>query len=364
MPVRACYADSALTDDINIATRREGFQLWRETSKQQQGKRSTTSHETTLPVSVVELTSTTHPLRVMADDSDVPETVTTLRCPNGSTVYLVGTAHFSVESIEDVRSTIRQSKPDAVVLELCPDRQLILHYSEEDILREARTMNFAKMRSFIHRDGFVAGITQSIFLKLSAELTEKLGVAPGGEFRAGYEEAKKIGSKIVLGDRQVGVTFKRALRALSFWQRFRFAYLLVQSLASSHEITAEEIERLKNKDMVTMLTGELASEFPALSKVFVTERDQILAYSLMVAANCMTTPYGPPVTVVGVMGMGHIPGIEANWNQVVDVRDLLTVPVPSRTSRLIWTGVRMGIKFGIYGICAAAIYFGYRKFFS
>ena len=300
----------------------------------------------------------------MADDGDLPETVITLRCPNGSTVYLVGTAHFSVESVEDVRSTIRRSRPDVVVLELCQDRQLILHYSEEDILREARTMNFTKMRGFIHRDGLVAGITQSIFLKLSAELTAKLGVAPGGEFRAGYEEANSLGAKVMLGDRHVGVTFKRALRALSFWQRIRFGWLLVQSLVSSNEITPEEVERLKNKDMVTMLTGELESEFPAISKVFVAERDQILTYSLMLAANCMSQPYGPPVTVVGIMGMGHIPGIEANWNQALNVKELLTVPPPSRTSTLVWTGIRVGIKIGILGACAAASYFCYRKFIS
>lgn len=31
-----------------------------------------------------------------------PDTVAVLKAPNGSVVYLVGTAHFSVESQEDV----------------------------------------------------------------------------------------------------------------------------------------------------------------------------------------------------------------------------------------------------------------------
>lgn len=35
-----------------------------------------------------------------------PDTVTILECPNGSTVYLVGTAHFSPASVEDVKKTI------------------------------------------------------------------------------------------------------------------------------------------------------------------------------------------------------------------------------------------------------------------
>lgn len=285
---------------------------------------------------------------------ELPKTVTTLRCPNGSVVHIVGTAHFSPESVEDVRTTIRETRPATVVLELCHSRQMILHYSEEDILREARTMTFAKMRGIIRRDGLVAGITQSVFLRLSAELTQKLGVAPGGEFRAGFEEAKKLPScPVVLGDRSVGITFKRAMASLTMWQRIRFSFLLFRSMLSEVEITPEEVEQMKTKDMVQMLMGEFGYEFPALMKVFVSERDQILAYSLMRAANCTQQPYGPPVTVVGVMGMGHIPGVEENWMEEIDVQHLHTTPAPSTASRVIVYSVRIGLV----GACLAGIFF-------
>lgn len=291
-------------------------------------------------------------------------TVKTLDCPNGSVVHLVGTAHFSRESIEDVRRTVRETKPNVVVLELCQHRQLILSYGEEEILREARTMSLAKMRSVIKRDGFVAGITQSIFLKFSAELTEKLGMAPGGEFRAGYQEALAINARVVLGDRIIGITFKRALAALSFWQRIRFTYLLLQSLTSDIDITPEEVERLKTQDMVQLLTGELGAQFPSILNVFVSERDQILAYSLMLAANCAQQPYGPPVTVVGVMGIGHLPGIEANWNQTLDIKDLLIVPQPSRTAQIVWKGTGLVFKLGLLSLGVGCVYFVGRKVFS
>jgi hypothetical protein len=38
----------------------------------------------------------------MVDQVTFPETVTVLKSSNGSVVYLVGTAHFSEESQEDV----------------------------------------------------------------------------------------------------------------------------------------------------------------------------------------------------------------------------------------------------------------------
>ena len=283
--------------------------------------------------------------------------VTALDCPNGSKVYIVGTAHFSQESIEDVRRTIVEHQPRVVLLELCNDRRLILQYSQESILQEARTMTFAKMRGFIRRDGLVPGIVQSIFLKFTAELTQQLGMAPGGEFRAGYEEARKIGADIVLGDRLVGITFKRVLASLSFWRKLQFTFLLLRALTDKLEITPEEVEKLKSKDMVQLVMGEVTNEFPEVMEVFVNERDQILTHSLMTSANCAQEPYGPPVTVVGVMGMGHVSGVSSCWMNVGDIRPLLTIPKPSLLSTTVWSGVKFSFRMGLFVSCVAALYY-------
>lgn len=243
------------------------------------------------------------------------------------------------------------------MLELCNDRRMILHYSQEDILREARTMTFAKMRSFIRRDGLIAGVVQSAFLKYSAELTQQLGVAPGGEFRAGYEEATKIGADVILGDRLVGITFKRAMAALSLWNKLRFAFLLLQSLTNKLEITPEEVERLKSQDMVQLLMGEMTDEFPEVVEVLVNERDSILAYSLMACANCAQRPFGKPVTVVGVMGIGHIPGVCSKWLQVGDIRPLLIIPKTSFAHMMVWSGVKFSFRMGLFLACISTVYF-------
>lgn len=287
--------------------------------------------------------------------------VTSLECPNGSRVHIVGTAHFSQESIEDVRRTIEEKQPRVVLLELCNDRRLILQYSQESILQEARTMTFAKMRSFIRRDGLVAGIVQSIFLKFTAELTQQLGMAPGGEFRAGYEEARKIGADIVFGDRLVGITFRRVLASLSFWRKLQFTFLLLRSLTERLEITPEEVERLKSRDMVQLVMGELASEFPEVMEVFVNERDRILAHSLMTSANCAQEPYGEAVTVVGIMGMGHLDGVRSCWMNIGDIRPLLTIPRPSLVSSIIWSGIKFSFRMGLFVLISLGLYYTGRK---
>lgn len=291
-------------------------------------------------------------------------TITTLDCPNGSKVYIVGTSHFSQKSIEDVRRTIVEKQPRVVLLELCNDRRLLLQYSQESILQEARTMTFAKMRGFIRRDGLVAGMVQSIFLKFTAELTQQLGMAPGGEFRAGYEEARKIGADIILGDRLVGITFKRVLASLTFWRKIKFTFVLLRALTDKLEITPEDVEKLKSKDMVQLLMGELTSEFPEVMEVFVNERDRILTHSLMASANCAQDPYGEPVSVVGVMGIGHVSGVSSCWMNVGDIRPLLTIPRPSVASMMVWSAVKFSFRMGLFVSCVGTLYFIGKKLTS
>ena len=252
------------------------------------------------------------------------------------------------------------------MLELCKDRHVILHYSEEDILREGQQMSAATVRNFIRRDGLVAGVCQSLFLQMSAKITAQLGVAPGGEFRAGFEEAQKVNARVILGDRSVGITFKRAMAALSPWKRLQLALALMKTLAlSGVDITPEEVESLREKDMVSLLVGEMAAEMPAVAEVFVDERDRILTCSLLRAANCVEATYGPPVVVVGVVGIGHVTGIEANWMKpecLGQLKELLQVPVPSRTSRVVWTAVKVGTGLGLLSLTAFGVYAILRRF--
>ena len=132
---------------------------------------------------------------------------------------------------------------------------MILNMRDEDIMQQAKDLNWEKVRAFMASEGQVAGLTHAVFIKISANLMDKLGVAPGGEFRMGFQEGTKVGSTILLGDRSIRMTFKRALRALPIWQQLRLFYMLFTSVAFDLDISPEDIEKMKNSDMVEMLTG-------------------------------------------------------------------------------------------------------------
>lgn len=133
---------------------------------------------------------------------------------------------------------------------------MILHMSEGEILQQSRNLTWERVRGFMKAEGTIAGLTHALFIKISANLMEKLGMAPGGEFRAGFQEGQRIGSEVMLGDRTIRVTFKRALNSLPLWQQMKFFYLLTSSVLLDPDITLEDVEKMKNADMVQMLIGK------------------------------------------------------------------------------------------------------------
>lgn len=285
--------------------------------------------------------------RVRKANPELPETVTVLKTQEGSIVYLVGTAHFSLESQEDVAKTIQETQPDVVLIELCKSRLNILSFDEEVILKESQSMNMEKMMTTIKQNGLVQGIMYILLLSMSAHLTRQLGMAPGGEFRRAVQEAEKVkGCLIHLGDRPLQITLQRALAALSVWQKLRLAWHMI---TSKDPISKEEVERCKKQDLLEEMLAEMTGEFPALSKVFVKERDIFLAYSLRLAASpmpCMNSPCGEqPIVVVGVVGIGHVPGIVENWDKVsdADIPPIMRIPEPSLPSKVLKFGIRASL---------------------
>lgn len=292
-------------------------------------------------------------------DKNLPETVTLLQAPNGNKVYLVGTAHFSEASQKDVAFVIRNVRPQAVVVELCESRVHILKHDEKTLLEEAKDINMQKVRNVIKSNGFFNGMFYILLLNMSAKLTKELGMAPGGEFRTAMKEATKIQDCFVhLGDRPINITLQRAIKGLSLWQTLKLVYKL---MSFDENITKEEVEQCKQKDLLEELMKEMAGEFPAFGQVFVNERDLFLCYSLQMAS--MYTPRAAlrtePTNVVGVMGIGHCAGVTNYWNKkglADEIPKIMIIPRAPLSTRIFKNTVKYGtltlIGYGIYRITA------------
>ncbi|CAK9826746.1 TraB domain-containing protein [Anthophora retusa] len=235
-------------------------------------------------------------------DERLPETVTLLTTPEGGKLYLVGTAHFSTESQNDVAMVIQAVQPDAVLVELCKSRIAVMNVSEEVLYRNATDLSFQNLTDILKEYGSYNGMLYIMLYRMVAHIVKELGMPPGGEFRTAFTEAKKVPNCIIqLADRSINVTFGRTLRALTWWEIIKLLWVV---MATSVQRTAEGSR---------------------------------------------------PPRVVGVVGIGHINGIVANWGKVKvsDIHAIMLVPPrPLSCKILIFT-----FKASLYG---AAIYVGYK----
>lgn len=289
-------------------------------------------------------------------DERLPETVKLLTTPNGAKLYLVGTAHFSIESQNDVSMIIQAVQPHIIAVELCKDRVQIMQLTEEVLYEYSKNLTFQSVMQLVTKYGVFHGLFHVLLLRMVAQITKQLGVAPGGEFRRAFKEAKKVPNCIIqLADRPFTITIQRAMRSLTWWQTFKLGWYLVTLKA---DISKEYVEVCKQKSLLDDMVHQLKEEFPPIEKVFVKERDMYLAYSLQAACmlQCNDSSNGVLLPrVVGIVGIGHTSGILENWGKVMcsDIPQIMSVPPQPLSSKML----KFSVKFLFL---SAVIYVGYK----
>lgn len=217
---------------------------------------------------------------------------------NGSVVTLLGTAHVSRASAEKVNELLRSGQFDSVAVELCKSR----HNSIID------PDAFARMDLFqVIREGKAAMVTANLALgAFQQRMAEQLDIKPGAEMRAAIDAAAEMDLPVLLVDREIATTLKRVYRNVPWWQRFNLLAGLVASVVSRHEVSEEEIEKLKEGDILESAFTQFAEQQHDLFVPLVDERDRYMAARLMQEAQ-----HGQHKHILVVIGAGHMKGIEA-----------------------------------------------------
>ena len=114
------------------------------------------------------------------------------------TIYIVGTAHISQRSVEEVRATIEAVQPDTVCVELCKTRFDAL--SDENRWQKLNIFDVIKQKKVLF---LLANLALSAYQR---RLGEKLGVKPGSELVEAVKAAEDVGAELVLADRDIQAT--------------------------------------------------------------------------------------------------------------------------------------------------------------
>ncbi len=249
------------------------------------------------------------------------------------TIYLVGTAHVSKQSVDLVEEIIREIRPDTVAVELCAPRLAAL--KDPDRWRNTDII------SVIRSGKTYVLLTQVLLAGFQKRLGEKLNIKPGAEMMKAVACAEEIGAQLLLADREIKTTLKRTWGALGFWTTTKLLTSAILGMGSSESISEEEIERLKSSDALDSLLQEFSQSLPEVRTTLIDERDLYMAAKLADA---------PGTTIVSVIGAGHGPGILRTIGEPIDLAALETLPPPGLVSKLFTWGLPlMVIGFILYG---------------
>ena len=210
-----------------------------------------------------------------------------------SRITLLGTAHVSQASKEKVETLVSSGDYDAIAVELCPSRYHALIDPEA----------LARMDLFrVMRERRVPMVMASLALgAYQQRLADQFGIEPGAEQRAAIRLAQENHLAVLLIDREIGVTLKRVAHNVPWWKRLGLFAGLLAGLLSREKVTEEEIERLKEGDVLETTFAEFAADRRELYQPLIDERDRYMAARLRQEIG----RHGHE-TVLAVVGAGHL----------------------------------------------------------
>jgi len=245
---------------------------------------------------------------------------------DGVEYVVLGTAHVSKVSVDAVDALLANEHFDAVAIELCDSRAQSMRDPEA----------FKQMDLFkVIRQGKAGMVAASLVLStFQKRLADQSGIQPGAEMKAAMDGADRRGLPLWLVDREVGTTLKRAWHSVGFWQRFGLLGGLLASVFEREAIEQDEIEKLKQGDLLESAFSEFASESKPLYQSLIGERDAFMAARLREEATRSATTESRRVLVV--IGAGHLKGLTGLLREQQDDPATIVAALASTPPKARW----------------------------
>jgi len=256
---------------------------------------------------------------------------------NDKSVLLIGTAHISEESARQVSEVIEAQKPDTVCVELCESRYQAIRQKDQwqntDIVKVIR-----EKKSFL----LLANLLLASFQK---RIAKNLNINPGQEMIQAIQSAEAVGARVRMVDRDIRTTLARTWRTMPLLDKLKLIFQLVFSFGRMDEISREDVEQMKQEDVLETLLADVGRSLPVVRRILIDERDRYLAHKIKSA---------PGRQIVAVVGAGHVPGIKRYWNENIEIAPLEQLPPPRPWLR--W--IKWLIPSGILALLVAGFFYG------
>lgn len=237
---------------------------------------------------------------------------------DGKQVILIGTAHVSKLSAEQVKEVVERERPDSVCIEL--DAQRYESVTQDKKWKETDIFKIIKDKK---ASLLLMNLAISSFQN---RLADQFGIKPGSEMIQGIRSAEETGAELVLADRNIQVTFSRIWGGIGLMGKVQLISSVFFSIFSKESISEEELEKMKQQDTLNAVMDDFTKAFPRIKKPLIDERDQYLAQKIKEA---------PGKKIVAVLGAAHIPGITQEIYRDQDLKALNEVPKKSNWPKII-----------------------------
>ncbi len=251
-------------------------------------------------------------------------------------ITLIGTAHVSRESADLVTRVIEEEKPDTVCVELCESRY-------KAIKQKNRWQNTDLIKVIREKKSFLL-LSNLLLTSFQKKIGQKLGIKPGEEMIRAMESADSVGAHIHLADRDIRITLSRTWRLMGLWTKMKLLAQLVTSMGEVDSIKEEDIEKMKDKDVLETLLSEIGETLPELRRILIDERDKYLTEKIRSA---------PGKRIVAVVGAGHVPGIKRDWNEAIDLNALDELPPKGK----LFSFLKWGIPALVVGLIVLGFFY-------
>ena len=243
---------------------------------------------------------------------------------------IIGTAHVSEESVNEVKDAIYEHHPDVVAIELDRGRftrlkQEMMGIEQDDTISVTKIIKENKVSLFF---------TTTLLSYFQSKIGADVDVAPGSEMIGAIEASEDLGIPIALIDRDISITLQRALNKMGFIEKAKFMFGLLASVFGFGDEDEIDIEDLKNPENIDDLMEMFKDEAPSVHEVLVHERDAYLAGSIMKI---------PQDHVIAVVGAGHKPGIENYLDNPETLPDLRSLEIIDEKKGIPWVKILLAM---------------------
>lgn len=243
---------------------------------------------------------------------------------------IIGTAHVSQESVDEVKDAIYEYQPDVVAIELDRGRYTRLKEQMMGIERD----DTISVTNIIKENKVGLFFTSTLLSYFQSKIGADLDVAPGSEMIGAIEASEDLGIPIALIDRDVNITLQRALNKMGFVEKAKFIFSLIASVFGFDDEEEIDVEELKNPENLDDLMDMFKDEAPSVHEVLVHERDAYLAGSILRI---------PQDHVIAVVGAGHKPGIENYLDHPETLPNLRDLEIINDKKGIPWAKILLGL---------------------